>query len=170
MVKALLSNSRVQVVLVLFVLIGSIGIFYLPAAVFSPPPLPPVPRQAPVSDAILPPAEEEVSGVPAGENGFLETIIANNLFAPLGTVLNAESVPGADLTLVATSVSADPWQSTALLQNKTTHAYYRLGIGDVIADFTVMKIEPKQVTLDHHGQAPVVLRLPHAVFLNVKRR
>ena len=39
-------------------------------------------------------------------------------------------------------------------------------IGGVLGDFTVMKIQPKQVTLDHHGNPPVVLHLPEPVLLN----
>ena len=33
----------------------------------------------------------------------------------------------------------------------------------LLGDFTVMKIQPKQVTLDHHGNPPVVLHLPEPV-------
>ena len=97
---------------------------------------------------------------------FYRTIIDNNLFAPLGTVLNAKPKPESNLTLVATFVSTDALRSTALIKNKTTGRHYRLAIGDVIEDFTVMKIQSKQVTLDHHGNPPVRLHLPENVFLN----
>ena len=64
------------------------------------------------------------------------------------------------------SVLEDVWRSRALLKNETTGMQQVLGIGDVLGDFTVMKIQPKQVTLDHHGNPPVVLHLPEPVFLN----
>lgn len=101
---------------------------------------------------------------------FYQTIIKNNLFAPLGTELNPKPVPGAHLTLVATFVSKDWQRSTAVIKHSATGHHHVLGIGGVIGDFTVMKIQGKQVEPDHHGKRPVVLHLPENVFLNVKRR
>ena len=101
---------------------------------------------------------------------FYQTIIDNNLFAPLGTVLNPTPKPGANLALVATFVSENIWRSTAVIKNETTGRHQILGIGAVLGDFTVMKIQPKQIKLDHHGKPPVVLHLPEPVFLNAKRR
>lgn len=100
---------------------------------------------------------------------FYQTIIDNNLFAPLGTDLKPKPVPGANLSLVATFVSENALRSTAVIQNKATGRHAVLSIGGVIGDFTLMKIQPKQVTLDHHGKKPVVLRLPNFVFLNSQR-
>ena len=97
---------------------------------------------------------------------FYQTIIDNNLFAPLGTELNFTPKPGAALTLEATFVSENLWRSTAVIKNEATGKHHILGIGGVLGDFTVMKIQPKQVTLDHHGNPPVVLHLPETVFLN----
>lgn len=101
---------------------------------------------------------------------FYQTIIKNNLFAPLGTDLNPTPVPGANMRLVATFVSEDALRSTALIQNETTGRHYMLSIGGVIGDFTLMRIQPKQVTLDHHGKKPVELHLPDPMFLNPNRR
>ena len=101
---------------------------------------------------------------------FYQTIIRNNLFAPLGTELNFTPKPSAALTLVATFVSENLWRSTAVIKNEATGKHHILGIGGVLGDFTLMKIESKQVTLDHHGKRPVILHLPETVFLNVKRR
>ena len=97
---------------------------------------------------------------------FYQTIIKNNLFAPLGTDLHGKFVPGANLRVVGTFVTTDPLRSRAVLKNETTGEHHVLGIGGVLGDFTVMKIQPKQVTLDHHGKKPVVLHLPEPVFLN----
>ena len=99
---------------------------------------------------------------------FYQTIIDNNLFAPLGTDLHPKPVPGADLTLIATFVRPDALRSTVLINNGATHSV--VSIGSVLGEFTVMKIQPKQVTLDHHGKRPVVLHLPETVFLNTQRR
>ena len=68
------------------------------------------------------------------------------------------------------SVSDDVWRSRAVLKNETTGEPHVLGIGNVLGDFTVMKIQPKQVTLDHYRNPPVVLHLPEPVLLNAKRR
>ena len=99
---------------------------------------------------------------------FYQTLIKHNLFALLGTVLTQKPVPGANLKLVGTFVNKDAVRSTALINNGTTPSV--VSIGSVLSDFTVMKIQPKQVTLDHPGKRPVVLYLPEPVFLNTKRR
>ena len=101
---------------------------------------------------------------------FYQTILKNNLFAPLGTVLDPKFAIGANLTVIGTFVTTDPLRSRAVLKNETTGEHHVLGIGGVLGDFTVMKIQPKQVTLDHHGNPPVVLHLPEPVLLNAKRR
>lgn len=91
----------------------------------------------------------------------------NNLFAPLGTVLNAKPKPGATLSLVATFVlDNNDLRSTALIKNSATNRHHVVSIGSVIGDFTMMKIQAKQVTLDHHGNKPVVLELSVPVLLN----
>ena len=96
---------------------------------------------------------------------FYQTIIRNNLFAPLGTDLHQKPAPGAILTLVGTFVSEDPTHSTAVIKNETTRQQARFVIGEIFDDFQVVEIQPKQVTLDHNGQS-VVLRLPSTVLLN----
>jgi len=103
-------------------------------------------------------------------NDFYQTIIDNNLFAPLGTVLNPKPVPGAHLKLIGTFVSKDAVHSTAIIKNETTGRQEMLSIGEGIAeDFQVVEIQPKQVTFDHNGTS-VVLRLPSTLLLNAKRR
>lgn len=100
---------------------------------------------------------------------FYQTILDNNLFAPLGTVLNAKPKPGATLSLVATFCSQDDTHSMALIKDSATDRHHVLAIGGGIGVFTVRTIEKKRVTLNHHGNAAVVLHLPESMFLNTKR-
>ena len=100
---------------------------------------------------------------------FYQTIIKNNLFAPLGTVLNQKRVPGANLKLLGTFVSKDAVHSTAIIKNETTGRQEMLSIGGGLGDFQVVEIQCQQVTLDHLGSS-VVLRLPSGVLLNAQRR
>ena len=100
---------------------------------------------------------------------FYQTIIKNNLFAPLGTDLHRKRVPGANLKLIGTFVSKDAARSTALIKNETTRQQHRLSLGEMIGDFQVVEIQGKQVTLDHLGKS-VVLRLPPGMLLNAQRR
>ena len=90
---------------------------------------------------------------------FYQTIIDNNLFAPLGTVLNPTPKPGANLALVATFVSENIWRSTAVIKNETTGRHQILGIGDVFGDFTVMKIQPKQFNPSRSNSITMGIRL-----------
>ncbi len=111
----------------------------------------------------------EVSGTwkPNQPNAaFYQTIIDNNLFAPLGTQLNKKPRPGGNWKLIATFTTQDPAESSAIVENTATGEQRRVVVGDVIGDATVMTIDAKQVTLDPHGSKPVVLRLPAFVFLN----
>lgn len=104
------------------------------------------------------------------ESDFYQTIIRNNLFAPLGTDLHAKPVPGAHLKLIGTFVSKDAVHSTAIIKNETTGRQEMLSIGEGIAEnFQVVEIQAKQVTFDHDGTS-VVLRLPSTLLLNVKKR
>ena len=100
---------------------------------------------------------------------FYQTIIRNNLFAPLGTNLHYTPAPGASLTLIGTFVSEDPTYSTALIKHETTGRQRVLVLGEIFDDFQVVEIQPKQVTLDHNGES-VRLRLPENLLLNAKRR
>ncbi|RKU22893.1 hypothetical protein C6503_03770 [Candidatus Poribacteria bacterium] len=100
---------------------------------------------------------------------FYQTIIKNNLFAPLGTVLNPTPKPGAHLKLIGTLTRQDPAKASAILQNTTTGEQQTVVVGDVLGEFTIMKIEAKQITLDHHGKAPVRLRLREHFFSTEKR-
>ena len=103
------------------------------------------------------------------DSDFYQTIIKKNLFAPLGTVLDAEPEPGAHLSLVGTFVSEDPSASSVLVKNATTGRHHLLSVGEGVGDFHVLAVEPKQVRFYHHG-TEVSLHLPETVFLNAKRR
>ena len=96
---------------------------------------------------------------------FYQTIIDNNLFAPLGTNLHSKPRPGANLKLVGTFLTQEPTDSTVLITDASTGRQHVLSIGDVLGIFEVSEIQPKQVTLNHNGK-PVVLRLPSNVLLN----
>ena len=103
------------------------------------------------------------------DRAFYQTIIRNNLFAPLGTVLHPDPEPGAHLSLLGTFVSEDPSASSVLVKNATTGRHHRLSVGEGVGDFYVLSVEPKQVRFYHHG-TEVTLHLPETVFLNAKRR
>ena len=105
----------------------------------------------------------------ASETDFYQTILRKNLFAPLGTVLNPEPVPGTHLSLVGTFVSQDPSASSVLVKNATTGRHHLLSVGEGVGDFHVLAVEAKQVRFYHHG-TEVSLHLPENVFLNPKRR
>ena len=132
--------------------------------------IPPTPRfpvevVAPQSDV-----GSLVLSEPDIDSDFYQTIIRNNLFAPLGTDLHQKPVPGANLKLIGTFVRKDAARSTALIKNETTGQQEMLSIGEGIADdFQVVEIQCQQVTLDHLGKS-IVLRLPSTMLLNTKRR
>ena len=138
---------------------------------------------APVGDTVARP--REVSATPAGihlpshtntfanstDHDFYQTIIQNNLFAPLGTVLNSEPEPGAHLSLVGTFVSEDPSTSRVLVKNATTGRHHLLSVGEGVGDFHVLAVEPKQVRFYHHGtEVSLHLSDSETLFLNTKRR
>lgn len=103
------------------------------------------------------------------DRDFYQTIIRNNLFAPLGTDVNAEPEPGAHLSLVGTFVSEDPSASSVLVKDATTGRHHRLSVGEGVGDFHLLAIEAKQVRFYHHG-TEVKLVLPENLFLNPTRR
>ena len=105
------------------------------------------------------------------DSDFYQTIIRNNLFAPLGTVLNADPEPGTHLSLLGTFVSEDPSASSVLVKNATTGRHHLLSVGEGVGDFHVLAVEPKQVRFYHHG-TEVKVHLPESenLFLNTKRR
>ena len=100
---------------------------------------------------------------------FYQTIIDNNLFAPLGTVLNPTSKPGANLTLLATFLREVPAASTALIENRTTGRQHTIAVGESIGDFQLTDIAKKNVTLSHNGEE-IRLALSPIFFLNAQRR
>ena len=103
------------------------------------------------------------------EGDFYQTIIKNNLFAPLGMVLNPKPVPGANLTLLATFLREVPAVSTALLSNRTTGRQHVLAVDESIGGFQLTEVAEKNVTLDHNGEQ-ICLTLSPIFFLNSKRR
>ena len=100
---------------------------------------------------------------------FYQTIINNNIFAPLGTVLNPTPKPGAHLSLVATFLREAPAVSTALIENRTTGRQHTIAVGESIGDFQLIEIAAKNVTLSHNGEE-VRLALSPIFFLNAQRR
>ena len=153
-------RPSLQALCVLLILCSVVGIFYLQADVSTDSPITPaMSPQAPVTDDVV-----KASG------DFYQTLIDNNLFAPLGTQLHQKPRPGENLKLLGTFLAPDAGRSTALIKQASTGRLLTVTVGDVLGDATVMKIESKQVTLDAHGKKPVVLRLPSNVLLNPKRR
>ena len=121
----------------------------------------------PHSDVTFPSrfAESDIS------SDFYQTIIKNNLFAPLGTVLNAEPEPGTHLSLLGTFVSEDPSDSSVLVKNATTGRHHLLSVGEGVGDFHVLAVEAKQVRFYHHGtEVKVHLSESENLFLNTNRR
>ena len=109
------------------------------------------------------PFSEDISG------DFYQTIIRNNLFAPLGTVLNPKPVMGANLTLLATFLREPPAMSTALIKNRTTGRQHVIAVGESIGDFQLTEVQSKNVTLSHNGET-ARLALSPIFFLNSKGR
>ena len=103
------------------------------------------------------------------ESDFYQTIIKNNLFAPLGTVLNPKPVVGANLTLLATFLREAPAVSTALIENRTTGRQHVIAVGESIGDFRLTEVQSKNVTLSHNGETARLVLSP-IFFLNSKRR
>ena len=105
------------------------------------------------------------------DSDFYQTIIRNNLFSPLGTVLNAEPEPGRHLTLVGTFLAEDPEASSVLVKNTTTGRHHLLSVGEGVGDFHVLAVEPKQVRFYHHGtEVKLHLSESETLFLNTSRR
>lgn len=104
------------------------------------------------------------------ESDFYQTIIRNNLFAPLGTVLNPEPVPGANLKLLGTFVSAsNPLASTAWIQDTRMGDYRTLVVTDSIHGFMLTEIQATQVGLEKADET-ITLKLETGLFLNPQRK
>ena len=153
------SRPSLQALCVVILACGGVGLYHLRA---QPPAIPP-PQEVTETQTVSRPSQ---TWRDEPHSDFYQTIIRNNLFAPLGTVLNPKPRPGANLTLVGTFLAPDAGRSTALIKQASTGRLLTVTVGDVLGDATVLKIESKQVTLDPHGKKPVVLRLPGFVFLN----
>ena len=128
----------------------------------SPPP--PVEVAVPQSQAL---AKEPQSDAlkETRESNFYQTIIKNNLFAPLGTDLNPKQAPGADLTLLATFINTWLTPPMALLQNTTTGQQATIAVGESFGDFRVTHVNAKNVRLQHNGEE-VRLSLAPIFFLD----
>lgn len=101
---------------------------------------------------------------------FYQTIIRNNLFAPLGRNLHQKRVPSAHLKLMGTFVCpVDPLASTAWIQETETATYQELFLTDTIDGFMLIEIQAKHVTLEKADET-VTLKLETGLFLNLHRR
>ena len=99
------------------------------------------------------PAENDI------DSDFYQTIIRNNLFAPLGTVLNRKPVPGANLKLIATFTRDDPAKASAIVENIATGEQKSVGIGSVVSGYEVLDIQAKQILLEKEGERAVWKRM-----------
>ena len=86
---------------------------------------------------------------------FYQTIIDNNLFAPLGTVLNKKPRPGSNLKLIATFTRHTPADATAILENTATGEQKTVAVGNVIDDYRISDIQPKQVLIEKEGEPAI---------------
>lgn len=99
------------------------------------------------------------------DSDFYQTIIDNNLFAPLGTVLNQKPVPGANLKLIATFTRDDPAKATAIVENTATGEQNTVVIGTVVSVYQVLDIQAKQVLIQKDGERAVWKRMSHHFLL-----
>ena len=113
--------------------------------------------QPPIAIAV----EDSLRGI---ESDFYQTIIQNNLFAPLGTDLNPKPVLGAHLTLLGTFLRAPPGVSTALLSNRDTSQQSVIAVGEAFGAFRLTHVNAKNVRLEHNGET-VRLSLSPIFFL-----
>ncbi len=90
---------------------------------------------------------------------FYQTIIRNNLFAPLGTVLNRKPVPGANLKLIATFTRDDPAKASAIVEKTATGKQQTVVIGTVVGGYEVLDIRAKQILIEKEGARAVWKRM-----------
>lgn len=114
--------------------------------------------QAPTAVAV----EDPLTGI---ESDFYQTIIQNNLFAPLGTVLNAKVRPGSNLRLLATFTNIWHVPPRALIERTTTGQQSLVAVGEAFGDFRVTHVNAKNVRLQHNGEE-VRLSLAPIFFLD----
>lgn len=104
------------------------------------------------------------------DSEFYQTIIQNNLFAPLGTDLNPKQNRGVHLKLLATQVyPAEPVAATAWIQDTATDEYRKVFLGDSMGGLMLIEVQPKSVRLEKDGET-VILHLATDIFLNTVRR
>ena len=99
---------------------------------------------------------------------FYQTIIRNNLFAPLGTVLNQTPVLGANLKLIATFTRDDPSKASAIVENTATGKQQRVFIGTVVSGYQVLDIQAKQILIEKDGSPPIWKRIETFFLLNTR--
>ena len=134
----------------------------------------PQPQEVPPTPQERPPPETEVAEPhrplfsESIHSDFYQTIIRNNLFAPLGTVLNQKPVPGANVKLIATFTRDDPAKASAIVENTATGKQQTVVIGDTIAGYSVLEIHSKQILLEKDGQPPIWKRLETFLLLNTR--
>ena len=88
------------------------------------------------------------------ESDFYQTIIRNNLFAPLGTNLHQKPVPGASVKLIATFTRKDPADASAIVLNIASGEQKTVGVGSMFAGYQVRDIQAKQILLEKASEAP----------------
>ena len=105
-------------------------------------------------------------GVDFGEHAaFYKTIIAYNLFRPLGwTPPNNEP----SYSLVSTAVNQDGVISQATLLERRSNRYHFVTIGTKLDDMTVKDIQAKKVIMDKEGET-VTLNTASLQLLTTKR-
>ena len=114
--------------------------------------------QAPTAVAV----EAPLTGI---ESDFYQTIIQNNLFAPLGTDLTPTRRPGSHLSLLATFTNTGGTQPRALIQNTTTGQQATIAVGESFGNFRLTHVNAKNVRLQHNGEE-VRLSLAPIFFLD----
>ncbi len=125
----------------------------------------PQPQEVPPTPQERPPPETEVAEPhrllfsESIHSDFYQTIIRNNLFAPLGTVLNQKPVPGANLKLIATFTRDDPAKASAIVENIATGEQKSVGIGTVVGGYQVLDIQAKQILIEKEGERAVWKRM-----------
>ncbi|MDE0012250.1 MAG: hypothetical protein OXU36_13960 [Candidatus Poribacteria bacterium] len=135
----------------------------------------PQPRERP-QETPQPAALTEIQSVEVAEvsgdlfsdsisSDFYQTILKNNLFAPLGTNLHAKPVPGANVLLIATFTTQDPFAASAIVKNTATGEQQTVGLGTVIWGYRIAEIQYKQILLEKDG-APAIWKFLKPTFLD----
>lgn len=99
------------------------------------------------------------------DSDFYQTILKNNLFAPLGTNLHAKPVPGANVLLIATFTTQDPFAASAIVKNTGTGEQQTVGLGDVLWGYRIAEIQYKQILIQKDDE-PAIWKFLKPTFLD----